>query len=156
MSFIFRKNFLAEIFLEVLANYEYHFTEAGLKGVVNRVIHDGFTVGAQRVELLETAVAATHACSKYKECWFHDLFREYDVLVACAPPMHRAKGAALIGKVVLFGDSAGAVGDDYGNYNRLVAIFGAEFLLGCVDEVIIEIVLHQVDGAAAEAAAHDA
>ena len=53
-------------------------------------------------------------------------------------------------------DSAGAVAYDYIVHHWLVAIPGIEFLFGSGDKRVVEVVLHQVDGAAAEAATHDA
>ncbi len=57
--------------LEGLTDNIYHFAEAGFHGVVNGVVNDGFPVGAQAVHLFETAIAAAHAGSEYKECRFH-------------------------------------------------------------------------------------
>ena len=45
MSLVLRKYFLAKLFLKVFANDEYDFAESGFDGIVNRIIHDGFTVG---------------------------------------------------------------------------------------------------------------
>ena len=65
-------SYLERIFvLEVLADYKNHFAESGVYGVVDRIVHDGFAVGSERVELLEAAVAATHSCSEHKKSRFH-------------------------------------------------------------------------------------
>ena len=48
-----------------------------------------------------------------------------------------------------------AVADDHVVDLGLVAVLLVELLLGCGDEVLVEVVAYQVDGAAAEAAAHD-
>ena len=65
-AFIFLEHLLAEVCLEVFADDEYDFAEAGLDGIVYRVVHDGFTVGAEAVELLQAAIAAAHAGCKNK------------------------------------------------------------------------------------------
>ncbi len=55
----------ADLFLEnifkVTADNEYHFSETGPDGIINRVVKNYFPVGAHRVKLLETAVTAAHA-----------------------------------------------------------------------------------------------
>ena len=57
---------------------------------------------------------------------------------------------------VLFADNfACAVGDDDVIDFGLVAVLAVELLLGLFHEVVLELVLHKVDGAAAEAATHD-
>ena len=48
-----------------------------------------------------------------------------------------------------------AVADDHVVDLGLVAVLLVELLFGCGDEVLVEVVAYQVDGAAAEAAAHD-
>ena len=53
-------------------------------------------------------------------------------------------------------DFAGAVADDDIDDFGLVSVLGGEFLLCIGDEGVVELVLDEVDGAAAEAAAHDA
>ena len=65
-TFVFAQYFFAEVSLEILADYEHYFAEAGADSVVHRVVHDSFAVGAEAVELLETSVAAAHSGSKYK------------------------------------------------------------------------------------------
>ena len=51
---------------------------------------------------------------------------------------------------------AGAVGNYYGVNLGLVTILLVEARLGGGDEVVVEVALNEVDGAAAEAATHDA
>ena len=55
----------ADLFLEnifkVTADNEYHFSETGPDGIINRVVKNDFPVGAHRIKLLETAVTAAHA-----------------------------------------------------------------------------------------------
>ena len=53
-----------ELLLKGVADDEDHLAEAGADGVFNAVVEDDFPVGAEAVELLETAVAATHAGGK--------------------------------------------------------------------------------------------
>ena len=66
VALIFGKNLVAEILLEVLADYEYHLAESGVNSVVNRVVHDCLAVGTETVELLEAAIARAHACGQYE------------------------------------------------------------------------------------------
>ena len=61
VSFILGEDFLAEVLFEVFADNEDEFAESGLDGVVDGVIHDGFTVGTQSVQLFQASVAAAHA-----------------------------------------------------------------------------------------------
>ena len=69
---IFSEYDLAEIVFEVFADNKHELTEAGVDGVVDRVVHDGLSLGAERVELFETTVAATHTGSEQEKSWFHD------------------------------------------------------------------------------------
>ena len=55
-----------------------------------------------------------------------------------------------------FLELAGTVADNDRNDYRLVTVFLGEGCLRLLDEYIVELCLHKVDGAAAEAAAHDA
>ena len=71
VAFVFLEDDIAEVVFKILADHKHNFAESGLHGVVDRIVHDGFAVRAKGVELLETAVARAHACSKYKECRFH-------------------------------------------------------------------------------------
>lgn len=48
-----------------------------------------------------------------------------------------------------------AVTYDDGIYFRLVAVFLVEFFLGCLNEFVFKLFLYEVNGAAAETAAHD-
>ena len=52
-------------------------------------------------------------------------------------------------------EAARAVADDDVVDLGLVAILGVELLLGSLDELLVEVVAHEVDGAATEAATHD-
>ena len=75
MALVFGEDFFAEVVFEVFTDYENDFTEAGAYGVVDRVVHDSFAVGAELVELFKAAVTATHACSKNKKSRFHLLIK---------------------------------------------------------------------------------
>ena len=44
MTLIFRKDFLAELILKVLADHENNLAETSLDSVINTVVHDGLTV----------------------------------------------------------------------------------------------------------------
>ena len=60
---------------EVFADDKHELTEAGVDGVVDRVVHDGLSLGAERVELLEATVAAAHTGSEQEKSGFHDEVR---------------------------------------------------------------------------------
>ncbi len=64
MSFVFRKDLFAEILFEILAYYKHNLAESGVYGIIDRVVHDCFSVGAEAVELLEAAITASHAGCK--------------------------------------------------------------------------------------------
>ena len=59
---VFRQNLIAKVLLKILADYKYNLTKSGLNGIINRIIHDGFTIRAQSVKLFQPTVAASHAC----------------------------------------------------------------------------------------------
>ena len=69
---VFGEDDLAEIVFEVFADYKYELTEACVDGVVDRVVHDGLSLGAERVELFEATIAAAHTGSKQEKSGFHD------------------------------------------------------------------------------------
>ena len=69
---VFGEDDLAEIVFEVFADYKYELTEAGVDGVVDRVFHDGLSLGAERVELFEATIAAAHTGSEQEKSGFHD------------------------------------------------------------------------------------
>ena len=69
---VFGEDDLAEIVFEVFADYKYELTEAGVDGVVDRVVHDGLSLGAERVELFEATIAAAHTGSEQEKSGFHD------------------------------------------------------------------------------------
>ena len=60
---IFGQHFLAEVRLEILTDDEYDLAEPCAQGVKDAVVHDGLAVGTQSVELLQTAITASHAGS---------------------------------------------------------------------------------------------
>src|SRR5574344_1903075 len=66
MALVLADHFFAEDILEILADNEYKFAESCVYGVIDRVIHDCFTVGTQSVKLFETSVAASHSGSQEK------------------------------------------------------------------------------------------
>ena len=61
MSFVFRENRAAEIFFEILADNENDFAESGADSVEYRIVHYGLSLRAERIELFQTAIAASHA-----------------------------------------------------------------------------------------------
>ena len=64
VTLVFRDDFIAEILFEVLADDEYQFTESSMNGIIDGVVHDGFTMRTQTVELFQTSVAAAHSGSE--------------------------------------------------------------------------------------------
>ena len=68
---IFRQDLRTELLFEVLADYPYHFTESGLDGVVDTIVHDGLAIRSQTIELLQSAITASHASSEQKKSRFH-------------------------------------------------------------------------------------
>ena len=52
-----------------------NFSKSASNSIINRVIHDCFSVRAQTIKLFETAVTATHSGSQNKKRRFHiDIF----------------------------------------------------------------------------------
>ena len=68
---IFRQDLGTELLFEVLADDPYHLTESGLDGVVDTIVHDGLAVWSQTIELLQSAITASHASSEQKKSRFH-------------------------------------------------------------------------------------
>ena len=64
--FVFFQYNGAKIFFERLTDNKNNFAKSGTFGIKNGIIHDGFTVGSQPVELLQTTVTAAHSGCKYK------------------------------------------------------------------------------------------
>ena len=64
MTFVLAHHLLAEVFLEVLANDKDQLAETGVDGIINGVVHDCFTIGAQTVHLLQASITAAHTGSK--------------------------------------------------------------------------------------------
>ena len=54
-----------EFLFKAVADDEDHFAETGADGVVDRIVHDDFAVGAYAVHLLQAAVTAAHTSGKY-------------------------------------------------------------------------------------------
>ena len=57
---------LFKLLFEAVAYHKDHLAKAGTDGVVHRVVHDDFAVGAHAVHLFQSAVAAAHTGSKNK------------------------------------------------------------------------------------------
>ena len=64
MALILAEHFLPEVLFEVLTYDEHYLAEAGLYGVVNRIVHYRFAVGAEPVKLFQAAVTAAHSGSQ--------------------------------------------------------------------------------------------
>ena len=58
-------DFRFELLLKAVADNKDHFAESGADGVVDRIVHDDFAVGAYAVHLFQSAVAAAHTGSQY-------------------------------------------------------------------------------------------
>jgi len=67
LPFVTRADLRAEIFLDVAADEEHHAVESGAHGIMHRIIEEGFPAGPDRIELLESAVAAAHSGSEDEE-----------------------------------------------------------------------------------------
>ena len=61
MTLIFGNDLFTKILLEILSDDKHYFSESRFNGIIDRVVHDGFSIGAKRIKLLETSVPATHA-----------------------------------------------------------------------------------------------
>ena len=61
MTLILRQYLLFEVFLKVFANNKDNLSEPCLDGIVDGIVHDGFTIRAKSVELFQPAIAASHA-----------------------------------------------------------------------------------------------
>ncbi len=72
-ALVFAGDVVAEDLFEVFADDEDDVGEAGLEGVVDGVVHEGFAVGADGFDLFESAEAAAHACGEYDECEVHSV-----------------------------------------------------------------------------------
>ena len=66
MSLIFTEDFVTEVLFKVFSDNEYDFSESSLDSVVDRIVHDGFTIGSQTVELFQSTITAAHAGSEQK------------------------------------------------------------------------------------------
>ena len=58
---IFAKDFLTELLFEILSDDEDDFSESCFDGIIDGIVHDGFPVRSESIELFETAITATHA-----------------------------------------------------------------------------------------------
>ena len=69
---------LFEGLFQLLFNDKYHLAEAGQNGIMYRIINNDLAVGAQRVDLLQTAVAAAHTGGQnQKSRLFHTCFLRF-------------------------------------------------------------------------------
>ena len=66
LTLIFGKNLRAELLLKILTNDPYYLAKASLNGIINTIVHNGLTIGAKPVELLQTTITASHTCSQKK------------------------------------------------------------------------------------------
>ena len=57
-------DFVAKILFEIFADHENKFTETGVDSIIDRIIHDCFTVRTQSVQLLQASIAASHSGSQ--------------------------------------------------------------------------------------------
>ena len=63
---VFENNLIAKVLFEDTTDNKDYLTETCLDGIVDRVVHYGFAIGAKSIELLETSITAAHTGSKYK------------------------------------------------------------------------------------------
>ena len=71
MAVVLGYHLVAELLFKVMADDEYYLAEARTQRVIDRIIHYRLAGRPHAVQLLETTVAAAHAGSQDKECWFH-------------------------------------------------------------------------------------
>ena len=53
-----------ERLFKILADDEYYFPESGLNGIIDLIIHDGFTMRPEAIELFQSSITAAHAGSQ--------------------------------------------------------------------------------------------
>ena len=66
VTLILRQYLCAELVLEVVTDDPHDLSKASLNGVVYAVIHNALTLRTERIELLQAAISAAHACCKQK------------------------------------------------------------------------------------------
>ena len=64
MPLILRQYLLFEVFFKVFANNKDYLSEPCLDGILDGIVHDGFTIRAKTIELFQPTIAASHACGE--------------------------------------------------------------------------------------------
>ena len=78
---VLRYNLLTELLLESATDDEDDLAETSTDSIEDRVVHDGLSCGTYAIELLESAVAATHASSEDDKSWLFHCFAYCDVII---------------------------------------------------------------------------
>ena len=65
-SLVFLQDYVAEILVEVMSYDKDNLSKSCSDCVIHRVVHNGLAVRADFVQLLQSSVAASHACRQYK------------------------------------------------------------------------------------------
>ncbi len=74
---VFSADPFPKITLDVSTDNENDLAESRTERIVNRIVEDDFTAGADFVELFQTAVATTDSSSKNKKCRLFTGFHKY-------------------------------------------------------------------------------
>src|SRR5208337_2344841 len=72
-----RADHLLERQLILFADDEHDPAEAGAVGIVDRIVHDGFAIGTNRIELFWAAVTAAHSGCQDEECGGNHCFSSF-------------------------------------------------------------------------------
>ncbi len=83
-----------EWLFDVLADHEHNFSKTRAQGVKNRVVHQGLATRAYRINLLQAAVTAAHACGHDKESWLGHLYPSNRVEINSALDKYSTSGLA--------------------------------------------------------------
>ena len=60
MTLVLAQYLVAEVLLEILTDNENDLTKSATDSIEDRIVHDGFAVRTQSVELFQTTVTAAH------------------------------------------------------------------------------------------------
>ena len=70
---VFGPDGLLHLLTEILADDIDDLAESGLDGIINRIVDDGFSVGADAIHLFESSIAAAHSGGQDKQSRFHGI-----------------------------------------------------------------------------------
>ena len=69
--FPFRADVLAERLFDVVTDHENDFAESAFERIVNGIVQNDFAGRTDRINLLESAVTASHSGGEHQQCRFH-------------------------------------------------------------------------------------